>query len=86
MSEKYTGMIKIKPLISDEDELVDIPTMYQMPLSQYKDYLEFSLLWVDHHDVLRSEVAGFPIATTREQLDALIEYLQSLRHKMNPKK
>lgn len=80
MSEKHTGFIKVKSLLRDDDEVIDIPTMHKMPIEQYKDYLSH-LMWVDHHDVLRSDIGGFPIAVTQNQLHALIEHLQSLKLK-----
>ena len=39
---------------------VDIQTMADMSINEYKEYLEFGLLTVDHHDILRSEPAGYP--------------------------
>ncbi len=61
-----------------EIEAVDIQTMYKMDIEEYKQYIETEMLWVDHHDVLRSAIAQYPMAVTREQLHALIAYLQSL--------
>ncbi|MBZ0226394.1 MAG: hypothetical protein K8F51_10515 [Comamonas sp.] len=61
---------------------VDIRTMSEMTAEEYEEYLESGLLTVDHHDVLRSEPAGYPLATTKEQLQALINYLQSIEHKV----
>lgn len=69
-----------------EIEAVDIPTMYQMSDDQYREFIRSdNLMFIDHHDVLRSFVADYPIATTREQLDILVEELQGLRSKMVPK-
>ena len=66
-----------------EVEVVDIPTMNGMSIEQYRDFIrDDGLVLVDHHDVLRSSIAGYPLATTREQLDILIEELQRLRNKM----
>lgn len=73
-----------------EIECVDIPTMYKMSDDEYREFVELNgvggLLYVDHHDVLRSYVADYPLATTREQFDILIEYLQTLRSKMAPRR
>ncbi len=70
----------------DEIECVDIPTMYAMSDSEYRAFLRNdSLMFVDHHDVLRSYVADYPLATTLEQLDILIEELHKLRQKMVPR-
>jgi hypothetical protein len=69
-----------------EIEAVDIPTMNQMSDDQYRDFIRNDgLMFIDHRDVLRSFVADYPIATTREQLDILIEELQRLRSKMVPR-
>lgn len=61
-----------------EIEAVDIPTMYKMSAAEYKEYLSSGLLFVDHHDVLRSAPAEYPLAVTREQLQMLIDHLRSL--------
>jgi predicted nucleic-acid-binding protein len=61
-----------------EIDAVDIPTMYKMSIEEYKNYIETEVFWVDHHDVLRSAIAQYPLAVTREQLHTLIAYLQSL--------
>ena len=65
-----------------EVDAVDIPSMYKMSTEEYKQYIENELLSVDHHDVLRSAIAGYPLAVTREQLQILITYLQSLTSKV----
>lgn len=63
---------------------VDIPTMSKMSEDEYVDYIkQDNLLYVDHHDVLRSGKTGRPFATTGAQLDLFIEYLQYLRSKMS---
>lgn len=43
---------------------------------------EEALFFVDHHDFLRSSLTGEIFATNREQVEAMIEYLWSLRHRM----
>jgi len=65
-----------------EIEAADIPTMYKMSGGEYKQYIENELLFVDHHDVLRSQIAQYPLAVTREQLLILIAYLQSLESRV----
>ncbi len=71
-----------------EIECVDIPTMSRMSDDKYLEFLRQGelggLMYVDHHDVLRSYVADYPLATSREQVDILMEYLQTLRSKMAP--
>lgn len=77
-----SSMPKTIKLQSRELEVVDIPTMYEMSDEQYRYFLESGeLIYVDHHDNLRSFVADYPIATTREQLDIYIEELHKLRNK-----
>jgi hypothetical protein len=58
---------------------VDIPTMAEMSIQDYRTYLRTGLLCVDHHDVLRSEPAGYPLAVTQAQVDELIAYLHEIR-------
>lgn len=59
-------------------EAVGIPTMHEISAEEYREYLSDGLLFVDHHDVLRSVPAEYPLAVTREQLQMLIEHLQGL--------
>jgi hypothetical protein len=67
-------------------ESVDIPTMFEMSDEDYRDYVRgYGLMYVDHHDVLRSSRAAYPLATSREQLDILIDELTRLRDKLRPK-
>ena len=80
-----SAMPKIKINIG-EIECFDIPTMYEMSDEEYRETIDYGLVFVDHHEVLRSHVAGYPIATTREQLDIFIEELQRLRLKMVSKR
>ena len=61
---------------------VDIQTMAEMSISEYQQYLREGLLSVDHHDVLRSEPAGYPLAVNKEQLKALRAYLKELEPKL----
>lgn len=63
---------------SQDVTAVDIQTMASMSMMDYKEYLRNGLLTVDHHDLLRSEPAGYPLATSKAQLRALIEYLKEL--------
>lgn len=63
---------------SVEIDAADIPSMRQMSDSEYRRYVEQELLLVDHHDVLRSAVAQYPLAVTREQMKILISVLQGL--------
>lgn len=56
----------------------DIVTMGDMSISDYEEYLRDGLLYVDHHDILRSQPAGYPIAVTKAQFKALLRYLKEL--------
>lgn len=64
--------------ITVDIETVDIPTMREMTAVEYREYLDGELLFVDHHDVLRSAPAQYPLAVTSDQLKILIAHLQSL--------
>ena len=61
---------------------VDIQTMTEMTSAEYEEYLSTGLLAVDHHDILRSEPAGYPLAVNKAQLKALIAYLRKLEPKL----
>ena len=66
---------------------IDIPTMYDLSEEQYKNYIKWTFD-VDHHDVLRLQRGSDgapPLATTLEQLDMMISYLEYLRDEMVPK-
>jgi hypothetical protein len=66
-----------------EFEAVDIRTMHEMSHEEYRSYLD-EMFYVDHHDVLRSLHAGYPIAATISQLRNLISYLEELESKIKP--
>lgn len=71
----YKGTIEI--------EAVDIPTMARMSDDEYQKFLEtHGLFWIDHHDILISTVAQYPLATRQSQLDMLILALQQCREHM----
>lgn len=57
-------------------DVVDIPTMQSMSAVEYSTYIENSLLWVDHHDVLRATHGDYSIATSSEQVELLINHLK----------
>jgi len=65
-----------------EIEAADIPTMYKMSEAEYEAYVENELLFVDHHDVLRSQIAQYPLAVTKRQLQLLIAHLQNLESRV----
>ena len=65
-----------------ELEAIDIPTMAEMTMGEYQAYLRGGLLFVDHHDVLRSGPAEYPLAVTKQQIRALIAYLKEIEPKV----
>ncbi|NYZ14226.1 hypothetical protein HL658_16845 [Azospirillum sp. RWY-5-1] len=67
---------------SVEIESADIRGMDQMNPEEYRHYVSNHMLYVDHHDILRSHIAGYPMANNKEQLDILIEVLGELRSKL----
>jgi sensor histidine kinase YesM len=59
--------------------------MSSMPTFEYRQALaNGGLLWIDHHDFVRSTLSEEILATNREQLEALIKHLQSFSGKMSP--
>lgn len=57
--------------------------MSSMPTSEYRQALaNGGLVWIDHHDFVRSTLSDEILATNKEQLDALIEHLQAYRKRM----
>ncbi|MNM34508.1 hypothetical protein D3C81_451550 [compost metagenome] len=58
------------------DEVVDIDTMRQFSVDEYRSYLEPYLFFVDHHGILRSTLGQWSYATKAEQVRELIRYLQ----------
>jgi hypothetical protein len=64
----------------DQFGLHDLDTMHT---SDYRKALrDEAILWIDHHDFVRSTFSGEIIATNREQVDALIEQLHLFRKHM----
>lgn len=67
-----------------DESAADIPEMRAMSLAEYQTYIENELFFVDHHDVLRSSMGQYPLAVTREQMQALITYFESIQSKVGP--
>lgn len=63
-------------------DVVDIPTMQSMSASEYSNYIENSLLWVDHHDVLRVTHGDYSVAASSEQVELLINHLKVIAAEM----
>lgn len=62
---------------------IDIITMEVLSKHDYEQYLnDEGLFYIDHHEVLRSRGAGFPIATSKEQIQVLIKHLEKQIPKM----
>lgn len=77
-------MIK-KFTVKQDVESINIATMERLSIEEYRKYLEDEgLFMVDHHDILRSSCAGYPIALSKEQLDIYISELQNIRSKLRP--
>lgn len=64
------------------EDIIDIPSMQSLNASQYRSYIEQSLFWMDHHDVLRAVIGDYAIATNHEQIDQLISYLNTIKADM----
>ena len=62
-------------------EAADIHTIRNMEIGDYTQYLK-SLFFFDHHENLRSSFGDYPVATTPEQVDALIQYLEHIKTRM----
>lgn len=75
-------MAYTKLKFSNDIEAIDILSMQEMSVEEYREYLNGELLFVDHHDILRSGPAEYPLATNKEQLEILISYLQGLRSRV----
>jgi len=61
----------------------DIQSMGDMNENDYKEYIENYLIELNHHNIIKSSAAGYPIACNKRQLELLIQYLTSLKNKLN---
>lgn len=75
-------MTRMKITTLGNDEVEDIPGMRAMPDEGYANYIKQDLFFVDHHEILRSSVGEYPIATSSRQVDLLIEHLKVVRQRM----
>lgn len=75
-------MHKYQIKTDDRGEAFDIPSLELLTEDQYRDYLKFELISLDHHDIIRSEIGGYPIAATSQQARILVTYLQGLAEEM----
>jgi hypothetical protein len=77
-----TNMSYIKVKKNVIVEAVDISSMAEMTEEEYEAYIRGHLLFVDHHDVLRSAPAEYPLAVTKRQFQSLLNYLKELEPKV----
>lgn len=71
--------------IKEHYDYYGIHDVSRMSTSDYRQALENgAFLWIDHHDFVRGTFSEEILATNREQLDAMIEFLQKFRDKMPP--
>jgi hypothetical protein len=68
--------------IAVNEEALDIQSMREMDAAFYAAYLEDTLFFVDHHDILRAQLGEYPIATSEKQIRALIQYLEGVARRM----
>ncbi len=69
--------------VNQDVEAIDIQTMESLSIDQYREYIQSEgLFMVDHHDILRSSGAGYPIALSKEQLEVYIAELQAIKNKL----
>ncbi|WP_404655798.1 hypothetical protein [Raoultella ornithinolytica] len=71
--------------IKEHHDYYGIHDLSSMPTVDYRQALENgAFFWIDHHDFVRGTFSEEILATNREQLDVMIEYLQKFRDKMPP--
>lgn len=74
--------ITVQEIIEYYDQF-GLHDLSSMPTSDYRQALSNGgLLWIDHHDFIRSTLSDEILATNREQVDALIEHLRAFRERM----
>lgn len=61
---------------------IDIPTMRGLSNTEYTSYIDGDVLYVDHHDILRAVLGDYPLATSSDQVEYLITYLQGVAQRM----
>ena len=69
--------------IKEHYEQYGLRDISDMSTAEYKQSLaDGAFFWIDHHDFVRSTLSEEILATNREQLDAMIDYLQIYRDNM----
>ncbi len=71
----YTGYSTTKVAF----QAIDNFQMQRMPIEQYKSYIQECLFILDSQGVVRTIHGEHPIATTKEQIDALVSILVEWR-------
>jgi hypothetical protein len=72
---------KIK--LNIDTESIDIPTMEKLSIPEYRDYVkDGGFFMVDHHHILRSSVASYPIASSKAQLEVYISELEQIKSQL----
>lgn len=66
----------------ERDEAFDVPSLEKIMDEQYQYYFAFETLPLDHHDIIRSGIVGYPIAATSRQARIHVQYIQYLAEKM----
>ncbi|MFQ2222062.1 MULTISPECIES: hypothetical protein [Aeromonas] len=73
--------MKKTQIINQLVEAVDVHTLERFSADDYRNYLKSEgLFMVNHHDILVSSCAGYPIALSKKHLDIYIEELKNIRH------
>ncbi|MFH0287323.1 hypothetical protein ACGRSR_06680 [Vibrio owensii] len=67
-----------KTVVESKIEAYDIDTVAKMNPVEYENYLE-ELIYIDHHDIVRSGIAGYPLAVECWQIDCIIRKLETLK-------
>lgn len=68
--------------VETEGEALDIPSMRELDDDAYAAYLRDTLFFVDHHDILRSSLGEYPVATSERQVRRFIRYLEEVAARM----
>lgn len=74
--------MKVDVTIEFGANAIDIPTMQAISVDEYVSYVDGDLFYVDHHGILRAVLGDYPIATSVNQVEHLISYLQVVANRM----
>lgn len=61
-------------------DVMDTDQMLESSAELYSNYIQTDIFSLDHRGILRATHGQYPIATTQEQIDLLISYLQQTKH------